>query len=105
MVHEDHVLALARERAGEKVDQTIVPCEATAALGILLLRDHGILTINTHGQPGARVSLRLKPTGDAVDRVGGTQAIVAAVDAQLDALAGYLENAATLSTLILGDEA
>ena len=105
MVHEDHVLALARERAGGKVDQTIVPCEATAALGILLLRDHGILTVNTHGQPGARVSLRLKPTGDAVDRVGGTQAIVAAIDAQLDAMAGYLENAATLSTLILGDEA
>lgn len=105
MVHEDHVLALVRERAGGKVDRTIVPCEATAALGILLLRNHGILTVNTHGQPGARVSLRLKPTGDAVDRVGGIQAIVAAIDAQLDTVAGYLEDEAALSTLILGDEA
>ena len=105
MVHEDDVLALARERAGGKVDQTIVPCEATAALGILLLRNHGILTVNTHGQPGGRVSLRLKPTADAVQRVGGTEAIVAAVEAELNTLAGCLEDAAALSALILGDEA
>jgi L-seryl-tRNA(Ser) seleniumtransferase len=105
MIHQDDVLALARQRAGEKVDQTIVPCEATAALGILLLRNHGILTVNTHGQPGGRVSLRLKPTADAVQRVGGIDAIVAAVEAELDTLAGCLGNAAPLSTLILGDEA
>ena len=105
MVHEDHILNLTRERAGGKGDQTLVPCEATAALGILLLRDHGILTVNTHGQPGARVSLRLKPTGDAVQRVGGVAAIVAAIDRQLDTLAGCLEDVAALSALILGDEA
>ena len=105
MVHEDHVLALARERAGGKVDQTIVPCEATAVLGIGLLRDHGILTVNTHGQPGARVSLRLKPTGDAVQRVGGTEAIVDAVEAELKNLAGCLADAAALSAIILGEEA
>jgi L-seryl-tRNA(Ser) seleniumtransferase len=105
MVHEDHVLTLARTKAGGKVDESIVPCEATAALGILLLRDHGILTVNTHGQPGARVSLRLKPTLDAVQRVGGADAIVAAVEAELDTLAGYMADAPRLSALILGDEA
>ena len=105
MIHQDDVLALARERAGGKVDQTIVPCEATAALGILLLRNHGILTVNTHGQPGGRVSLRLKPTADAVQRVGGTDAIVAAVEAELNTVAGHLGDVASLSTLILGEEA
>ena len=104
MVHEDEVLGIILKRAGvEQEANTIVPCEATAALGMVLLRDYGILTVNTHGQPGARVSLRLKPASDAIKRVGGSDAIMTAVDESLNKVAVLIHDKAALAELILGE--
>lgn len=104
MVDENAVLAVILERAGVSADAVrIVPCEATAALGMLLLADHGILTVNTHGQPGARVSLRLKPTLDALASVGGVSAVVDAVDACLGKVAAIVTDENAMRTLILGE--
>jgi L-seryl-tRNA(Ser) seleniumtransferase len=36
-----------------------------------LLKRHGIATDTTHGQPGARVSLRLKPVLGVLTKAGG----------------------------------
>lgn len=101
MIHEDDVLDVILRRAGLEAG-TVVPAEATAALGILLLRDHGILTVNTHGQPGARVSLRFKPTLDALERVGGNAKVVAAVDKTLDELSRIIGDEVAVRQLVLG---
>ncbi|MBS0883750.1 hypothetical protein JK231_24485 [Pantoea sp. JGM49] len=104
MVHEDQVLEIILKRAGiSHSDNHIVPSEATAALGMILLRDYGILTVNTHGQPGARVSLRLKPASNAIDRVGGSEAIMKAVDASLDKVAALIGDKDAMAQLILGE--
>ncbi|WP_424153862.1 hypothetical protein [Sinorhizobium fredii] len=104
MVNEDAVLAIILERASISADAlNVVPCEATAALGMLLLADHGILTVNTHGQPGARVLLRLKPTLDALASVGGVSAVVDAVDDCITKVADIVTDENAMKTLILGD--
>lgn len=83
---ETAVTRLVRSRPGG-ADLTLVPCEITALAGVILLRDHGVLTVNTHGQPGGRVSIRLKPTAGAVERVGGSAALASAVDAAISVVA------------------
>ncbi|MBP2511527.1 MULTISPECIES: selenocysteine synthase [Agrobacterium] len=104
MINEDAVLAIILERASISAGAlSVVPCEATAALGMLLLADHGILTVNTHGQPGARVSLRLKPTLDALASVGGVSAVVDAVDECIAKVAAIVTDKNAMKTLILGD--
>ncbi|MGC0387650.1 MULTISPECIES: PLP-dependent aminotransferase family protein [Bradyrhizobium] len=105
MVDEQDVLAVVLRRAGRSAEGLgLVPCEVSSALGMVLLRDAGILTVNTHGQPGARVSLRLKPTLDAIGRVGGQDAVVAAVDTALDHLASRIDDVSAISQLVLGDQ-
>lgn len=81
----------------------IVPCEATTALGVFMLRDHGILTTNTHGQPGASVTLRLKPTSGALERVGGVEGVVAAVCRSMEAAADAMREPAAFHELFFGE--
>ena len=105
MIDEQDILSMLCKRSGYSPDQiSIVPCEATSALGLVLLRDAGILTVNTHGQPGARVSLRLKPTLEAIQRVGGEAAVVSAVDKALDFLAAKIDKPAEIAELIFGSK-
>ncbi|WP_459569826.1 aminotransferase class I/II-fold pyridoxal phosphate-dependent enzyme [Cupriavidus sp. 8B] len=103
MVDENDILAILMERAGRTDEKpVVVPCEATSALGMVLLRDHGVLTVNTHGQPGARVSVRLKPTLDALRRVGGVEAVIDALDKSLDTIAKIIHDRDAVAKLILG---
>lgn len=90
MVAEEDILSRALELADLNA-APVVPAEATAALGMILLRDHGILTVNTHGAPGGRVSLRMKPTAGALSAVGGPDALVAALDTALATVAAHLK--------------
>ncbi|CAE6753883.1 selenocysteine synthase [Paraburkholderia nemoris] len=103
MVDEDAVLRVLLKLAGkENSTPAVVPCEATSALGMVLLQDYGVLTVNTHGQPGARVSLRLKPTLDALERVGGFDAVVTAVTASLEKVAKVIGDRDAIAQLIVG---
>lgn len=101
VIDENDVLSMLLERSGAR-STSVVPAEAAAALGMVLLRDHGILTTNTHGQPGARVSLRFKPTLDALPRMGGVPAVVDAVLESFTILAPSISDADEVSALILG---
>src|SRR5699024_3849565 len=101
MIHEDDVLGEALRHAGH-ADAGIVPCEASAALGMILLEDHGVLTVNTHGQPGARVSLRLKPTPGAIASIGGIEQTADAVVSCFEKLARVIDDPERIHSLILG---
>jgi L-seryl-tRNA(Ser) seleniumtransferase len=102
MVSEEDVLALALHRAGSTSSLDVVPTEASAALGMLLLRDFGLLTVNAAGAPGARASLRLKPIPGALDAAGGAPAVAAAVDSSLNRLASVIDDPVAMRMLILG---
>ena len=101
MIEAEEVLALACARAG--MDRPpIVPVEATAALGMLMMQSHGILTTNIAGQPGSHPALRLKPAGPALERCGGVQAVAQAVDDGISALAELLAQPEAVRPLLLG---
>jgi len=99
---EDTVMQLVLDRADGTIP--LVPCEVTAAIGMLLLRDHGVLTVNTHGQPGGRVSIRLKPTAGAVERVGGAGALAVALDAAISTVAQHGRDHGWVAALLFGPE-
>jgi L-seryl-tRNA(Ser) seleniumtransferase len=104
LIAEEDVLSLALERAdlGSSGGRT-TPSEASATLGMVLLRDSGILTVNAAGAPGARVSLRLKPVPGSLERCGGIEYVVQAVDDALDRVAELVRDEPALRLLLLGD--
>jgi L-seryl-tRNA(Ser) seleniumtransferase len=98
----DDLLALALERAG-LTTPPIVPIEATAALAMLLLEDHGILTVHFAGMPPGTSSLLVKfIPPETLERFGGAEAFAKAVDSSVDRLAALLHDHAALSALLLG---
>lgn len=100
-IGEQDAMAIVLEMAG-KAGTARVPAEATAAAGMLMLRKKGIVTVNTHGQPGGRVSIRLKPTTGAVARAGGAEAVAACVVDALKEVAAHLDDTAWFSELLFG---
>lgn len=101
----DDLLALAMERAGV-TSAPIVPIEATAALAMLLLEEHGVLTVHFAGMPPGTSSVLLKfIPPETLERFGGADALAKAVDACIDRLAALLRDRDALVALILGDAA
>ena len=101
MLDEQDVMTLLLERSGRSAG-ALVPAEATAAIGMILLRDQGVLTVNTHGAPGGRVSIRLKPTAGALSAVGGAAALVDALEQALDRLTERLGDDDWLTATLFG---
>ncbi len=102
MLEEEDVLSRILEMTGRDA-APVVPAEATAAVGMILLRDNGVLTVNTHGAPGGRVSLRLKPTAGALEAVGGTDALVSALERAVQMVAERLDDPSWFSAILFGE--
>ncbi|WP_052261927.1 aminotransferase class I/II-fold pyridoxal phosphate-dependent enzyme [Leisingera sp. ANG-M1] len=102
-IDEQDAMAIVLEMAG-KPGSARVPAEITAAAGMLMLRGKGIVTVNTHGQPGGRVSIRLKPTSGAVARAGGAAAVAECLVAALREVAAHLDDAAWFADLLFGED-
>lgn len=102
IIEADDLLDIALAGVGPSVDPTIVPAEAGAALGMVLLEHHGILTVNAVGSPGARVSLRLKCSAPELERAGGARRVVDAVEDSFRRLARLVEEGAALRGVIVG---
>jgi L-seryl-tRNA(Ser) seleniumtransferase len=86
----EELLAEALRRAGLE-EPPIVPLEATAALAMLLLRDHGVLTVHFAAVPPGTAALLLKfVEPETLARLGGAEALAAAVDAGIDEVARLL---------------
>jgi L-seryl-tRNA(Ser) seleniumtransferase len=101
----DDLLALAMERAG-LTSAPIVPIEATAALAMLLLEEHGVVTVHFAGMPPGTSSLLLKfIPPETLERFGGADAFAKAVDTCIDRLAALLRDRDALVALLLGEAA
>jgi L-seryl-tRNA(Ser) seleniumtransferase len=90
LVHETPVTAQLR---GEDVlahvggEPPLVPYEATAALAMLLLRDHGILTVHFAAVPPGTSALLFKfVPPELLAQFGGADRFAAAVESSLDRL-------------------
>lgn len=102
MVDEQDVQSRLLARSGRH-DVDLVPAEITAVIGMILLRDHGIVTVNTHGAPGGRVSLRMKPTAGALAAVGGAGQLAAALDRAMDEVIEHLDEADWFAQILFGE--
>jgi L-seryl-tRNA(Ser) seleniumtransferase len=77
--------------------------EATAALAMVLLRDHGLLTVHFAGMPPGTAALMVKFLPEAtVAAIGGPQAFAAAVDESLDAAASVVTDHEAARRLLVG---
>ena len=101
----EDVLELALEQAGQS-QRWLVPIEATAALAMLLLEDHGILTVHFAGLPPGISAILFKfVSPETLRRFGGAPAFAQAVDDSLTRLAGVVASAQSVRMLLYGSPA
>ena len=94
------LLAEAMRRGGA-TESPVVPYEATAALAMLLLRDHGILTTHLAAVPPGTDALLLKfVVPETLARFGGVGAFTLAVDASIEELGRLLVSGGDLPRLL-----
>ncbi len=98
----EDILEIAMERASIEVSPC-VPFEATAGLAMLMLRDHGIVSVHFAGVPPGTSALLIKfIPPEALDKLGGPDRFAQAVDESLDKLAELMARPEDLKTLVLG---
>ncbi|WHT16602.1 aminotransferase class I/II-fold pyridoxal phosphate-dependent enzyme [Crossiella sp. CA-258035] len=127
LVAQTHVVGAAlRARLGDWVEQTpfitrlpgagvlaelarrkpvgpLAPIEATAALAMTLLRDHGLLTVHFAGLPPGTDALLIKfLPPETITAIGGPDAFAAAVDDALDQTAAAVTDLASSRALLHG---
>ena len=99
----EDVLEIAMERAGLRTP-AIVPYEATAALAMILLRDHGMMTVHFVGLPPGTSDHMIKfIPPETLARFGGPPAYARALDRGLDVLAALIGDPAKVRRLLFGD--
>ena len=86
----EDILEIAMERAG-LTTPPIAPIEATAALAMLLLRDHGMMTVHFVGLPPGTSALMIKfIPPETLARFGGAETYARAVGDALTKLAAMI---------------
>ena len=99
----DDILEIAMQRAGITA-APIVPYEAASALAMLLLRDHGIITVQFVGIPPGTSAVMLKfISPEALERFGGPAAYARAIDDSLTKLSKLLGDPKQIARLLLGE--
>ncbi len=96
----EDIMELAAERAG--IDRPpLAPYEATAALAMILLRDHGILTVHFAGLPPGTSALLIKfLPPETVERFGGATELARAIDDAITRLADVIGDAKAMAALL-----
>lgn len=92
------------ERGG--VDEaTVVPYEASAALSMLLLRDHGMLMVHFVGVPPGTAYLLIKfVPPETLERFGGARKYAEAVNSSLTRVGELLREPESIRDLLLGKQ-
>ena len=99
----EDILEIALERAGLHAP-SIAPIEATAALAMLLLRDHGMMTVHFVGLPPGTSALMIKfIPPETLARFGGAHAYARAVDDALSKLARMVGDPEKIRRLLFGE--
>jgi L-seryl-tRNA(Ser) seleniumtransferase len=100
----DDILEIAMERGGIP-EPTVVPYEASAALSMLLLRDHGMLMVHFVGVPPGTAGLLIKfVPPETLERFGGARKYAVAVNTSLTTLGELLREPETIRDLLLGKQ-
>ncbi len=100
----EDILEIAMERAGI-ADPPILPYEATAGFAMLLLRDHGILTVHFAALPPGTSALMLKfIPPETLARFGGAERLAEAIDGSLSQLAETLKSPEGLKALLFASQ-
>jgi len=97
----DTVYGLVREMRGR--DLPVVPGELTAGIGLYWLGQHGVISVNAMGQPGASIWLRFKPSPGELERFGGIPALLDIVEGGIDRVAQQAHSVAEMRRLLLGE--
>ena len=98
---EDTLAESARRAGLQATDRYLAPYEATAALAMLLLRDHGILTVHFAALPPGTSALLLKfLPPETLARFGGAGRFAEAVDASLAELGALVGDEGALRDLL-----
>jgi len=96
----EDILEMAAERAGIETPP-MAPYEATAALAMILLRDHGVLTVHFAGLPPGTSALLIKfLPPETVERFGGAAALARAIDDSISRLADIIGDPGALGKLL-----
>lgn len=99
----EDILEVAMERAGIEA-APVVPYEATAALAMLLVRDHGILTVHLAGVPPGTSTLLIKfVPPDTLKRFGGAERFAVAIDSSITTLSTIIDKPDELKELLFGE--
>ena len=98
LTQDDLLDAACRQRGLES--PKIVPLEAGAAMAVLLVRDHGILTVPVVSMPGLPQAVRLKPHFGELERAGGPEAVAQRVKRSFDDLADLVESPSAIADLL-----
>ncbi|GAA2106137.1 aminotransferase class I/II-fold pyridoxal phosphate-dependent enzyme [Actinomadura alba] len=95
---------LARRAGAQSLELAAI--EATAALSMILLRDHGLLTVHFAGMPPGTAALLIKfLPARVISAIGGPEAFAAAVDGALDEAAAVVTDPAATRRLLHGAQA
>src|SRR5271165_3377937 len=99
----DDILEIAMERGGVH-EPPVVPYEASAALSMLLLRDHGMLMVHFVGVPPGTADLLIKfVPPETLERFGGARKYADAVNTSLTTLGELLREPASITGLLFGE--
>jgi L-seryl-tRNA(Ser) seleniumtransferase len=88
---------------GNVSEAPIIPIESTAVLAMLLLRDHGILTVHFASRREQRRCCSSLSRPRRSSSSAATDAFASAVDTSLDELGRRLADPASVPELLLGD--
>jgi len=98
----DDILEIAMERGGLQ-EATVVPYEASAALSMLLLRDHGMLMVHFVGVPPGTADLLIKfVPPETLEQFGGAGKYAEAVNSSVTRLGELLRDPEGVRELLLG---
>jgi L-seryl-tRNA(Ser) seleniumtransferase len=98
----DDILDIAMERGGLS-QPPVVPYEASAALSMLLLKDHNMLMVHFVGLPPGTADLLIKfVPPETLERFGGAKKYADAVNSSLTKVGKLLREPTELRRLLLG---
>lgn len=101
----EDILEIAMERKGLRTPP-IVPYEASAALAMVLLKNHGIITVHFAGVPPGTSAILFKFINpDTLKRFGGAQKFAKVLNDSFDEVADLVSDRQTLTKTLFGDEA